>query len=177
MALGLHLCMVVWPHKFYPHLPEKYDGAVNPAEFLQIYSTSILTVGGDETIMANYFLVALIETARSWLMNLPEGTLDSWSKLCTSSRPTLRVPTLSRATRPTSTPSSSAQGNPCAPSFNGSPRFTIPFPCLQCFVVVVFRQGVRDERMLEKLITHNIQDVSALFSLVDKCTRAIEGRA
>jgi hypothetical protein len=26
--------MVVWPHKFWPHLPEKYDEAVNPTEFL-----------------------------------------------------------------------------------------------------------------------------------------------
>jgi hypothetical protein len=31
--------------------------------------------------------------------------------------------------------------------------------------------------MLEKLTTHDIQDVSALFSLVDKCAKAAEGRA
>jgi hypothetical protein len=52
-------------------LPEKYDGSVNPAEFLQIYTTSILAVGGNEVIMANYFLVALTGTAQSWLINLP----------------------------------------------------------------------------------------------------------
>jgi hypothetical protein len=34
MTLAPHLCMLVWPHKFWPHLPEKYDGAVNPVEFL-----------------------------------------------------------------------------------------------------------------------------------------------
>jgi hypothetical protein len=39
MALAPHLRMVVWPRKFWPHLPEKYDGSVNPAEFLYIYST------------------------------------------------------------------------------------------------------------------------------------------
>jgi hypothetical protein len=80
MALAPHLRMVV--HKFQPHILEKYDGMVNPTEFLQIYSTSILAAGGDETIMANYFPVALTGTARSWLMNLPEGTLDPWSDLC-----------------------------------------------------------------------------------------------
>jgi hypothetical protein len=37
---------------------------------------------GNEAIMANYFPVALTGTARSWLMNLPEGTLHSWSELC-----------------------------------------------------------------------------------------------
>jgi hypothetical protein len=31
--------------------------------------------------------------------------------------------------------------------------------------------------MLEKLTTHDIQDVSALFSLADKCARAVEGHA
>jgi hypothetical protein len=36
---------------------------------------------------------------------------------------------------------------------------------------------VRDEKNLEKLAMHNVQDISELFSLVDKCTRAIEGRA
>jgi hypothetical protein len=35
---------------------------------------------------------------------------------------------------------------------------------------------VRDEKILEKLITHDIQDVTELFSLADKCTRAAEGR-
>jgi hypothetical protein len=34
MALAPHLGMVVWPCKFLPHLTEKYDGTVNPAEFL-----------------------------------------------------------------------------------------------------------------------------------------------
>jgi hypothetical protein len=82
MARVPHLRMVACPHKFRPHLPEKYEGTVNPAEFLQIYSTSILAAGGDEAIMANYFSVALTGTTRSWLMNLPERTLGSWSELC-----------------------------------------------------------------------------------------------
>jgi hypothetical protein len=32
--------------------------------------------------MANYFPVALTGTARSWLMNLPQGSLTSWEELC-----------------------------------------------------------------------------------------------
>jgi hypothetical protein len=61
-----------------PHLLEKYDRTVNPTEFPQIYSTAILVAGGDEAVMANYFHVALTGMVRSWLMNLPEGTLTSW---------------------------------------------------------------------------------------------------
>jgi hypothetical protein len=36
---------------------------------------------------------------------------------------------------------------------------------------------VRDEKMLEKLATHEVKDVSELFNLEDKCARAAEGRA
>jgi hypothetical protein len=43
--------------------------------------------------------------------------------------------------------------------------------------VVAFCQGARDEKMLEKLATHNIKDVAELFSLVDKCVRANPMRA
>jgi hypothetical protein len=31
--------------------------------------------------------------------------------------------------------------------------------------------------MLEKLATHDVQDVSEPFSLADKCARAVKGRA
>jgi hypothetical protein len=103
MALVLHLRMVVWPRKFWPLLLEKYNGSVTPIEFLQIYSTLILTAGGDEAIMANYFLVALTGTARSWLMNLPEGPSRRERSCAISSRPTSRVPMLARAMRSTST--------------------------------------------------------------------------
>jgi hypothetical protein len=33
-ALADHLHAVTWPPKFWPHLPEKYDGTSNPSEFL-----------------------------------------------------------------------------------------------------------------------------------------------
>jgi hypothetical protein len=126
MTLAPHLCMVVWPHKFWSHLPEKYDGMVNPAEFLQIYSTSILAAGGNEAIMANYFPIALAGTTQSWLMNLPEGTLDSWLELCRQFTTNFER-AYGWATRLTSMPSSNARGNPCTPSSNGSLSFAIPF--------------------------------------------------
>jgi hypothetical protein len=48
---------------------------------------------------------------------------------------------------------------------------------LQCFSCCGILAGVRDEKMLEKLATHDIQDVSALFSLMGKYARAADGRA
>jgi hypothetical protein len=44
-------------------------------------------------------------------------------------------------------------------------------------IITAFRQGVRDEKMLEKLATHDVETFIMLFALADKCTRAAEGRA
>jgi hypothetical protein len=44
-------------------------------------------------------------------------------------------------------------------------------------IIMAFRQGVRDEKMLEKLATHDVETVPTLFALADKCARAAEGRA
>ena len=44
-------------------------------------------------------------------------------------------------------------------------------------IITAFRQGVHDEKMLEKLATHEVESVTTLFSLADKCARAAEGRA
>jgi hypothetical protein len=44
-------------------------------------------------------------------------------------------------------------------------------------IITAFRQEVRDEKILEKLATHDVETVPTLFTLADKCTRAAEGRA
>jgi hypothetical protein len=73
-----HLRAATWPSKFRPHLPEKYDGTSNPSEFLQVYVTAITAAGGDTTVMATYFHVALsgcntsnpsIKITHYWLLN------------------------------------------------------------------------------------------------------------
>jgi hypothetical protein len=44
-------------------------------------------------------------------------------------------------------------------------------------IITASCQGVRDEKMLEKLATHQVETVTTLFALADKCARATEGRA
>jgi hypothetical protein len=44
-------------------------------------------------------------------------------------------------------------------------------------IITAFRQGVRDEKMLEKLATHDMETVPTLFALANKCAEAAEGRA
>jgi hypothetical protein len=81
-ALADHLRAATWPSKFWPHLPEKYDGTSNPSEFLQVYVTAITAAGGDTVVMATYFHVALSGPARTWLMNLTPGLIYFWEELC-----------------------------------------------------------------------------------------------
>src|SRR5438105_11588347 len=73
---------VRWPEKFRPAPIEKYDGTDNPDEFLQIYTTVVEATGGTPRVMANYFPTGLIGSVRSWLMNLPSGSVRSWEDLC-----------------------------------------------------------------------------------------------
>jgi hypothetical protein len=177
-ALADHLRAVSWPFKFWPHLPEKYDGTSNPSKFLQVYVTAITAIGGNTAVMATYFHVALSGPARTWLMNLTPGSIYSWEELYArfvanfasayqqhgveahlhavsqEPRETLRT-FISRFTKV---------------------RATIP-RISDASIITAFRQGVRDEKMLEKLATHDVETVSTLFALADKCARATEGRA
>jgi hypothetical protein len=122
--------------------------------------------------MANYFPVALTGTTRSWLMNLLEGTLHSWSELCHQftanfesayARPGNETDLHAIQQRLTESLCSFVQR--FSQIYNTIPRIS------NASVVVAFYQGVRDEKMLEKLTTHDVQDVSLLFSLAASAPR------
>src|SRR5688572_20987819 len=81
-ALVDHFRVASWPSKFWPHLSEKYDGTSNPSEFLQVYVTAITAAGGNTTVMATCFHVALSGPVRTWLMNLAPGSIYFWEELC-----------------------------------------------------------------------------------------------
>jgi hypothetical protein len=70
-----------WPVGFKPTGIEKYDGTTNPESWLTVYGLAIRAAGGDSKAMANYLPVALADSARSWLHELPRGTIGSWAEL------------------------------------------------------------------------------------------------
>jgi hypothetical protein len=177
-ALADHLRTATWPPKFRPHLPEKYDETSNPSEFLQVYVTAITTAGGNTAMMASYFHVALTGSARTWLMNLTPGSVYSWEELCVrftanfaSAYQQHGVEAHLHAVR--QEPGETLR----AFIFRFSKvRGTIP-RISNASIITAFRQGVRDNKMLEKLATHEVKTVTTLFTLADKCARAAEGRA
>ena len=82
-AFTTELRSVAWPGKFKPDLPPRYDGTADPVEFLQLYELGIKAANGDEKVMANWFPMALKDGARTWLLNLPPGTISSWDEMRT----------------------------------------------------------------------------------------------
>ena len=64
-AFTTELRNVAWPGKFKPDLPPRYDGMVDPAEFLQLYKVGIEAANRDKKIMTNWFPMALKDGART----------------------------------------------------------------------------------------------------------------
>ena len=82
-AFTTEICSVAWSGKFKPDPPPRYDGTADPAEFLQLYKLGIEAANRDKKVMANWFPMALKDGARTWLLNLPPGTISSWDEMRT----------------------------------------------------------------------------------------------
>jgi hypothetical protein len=59
-----------------------YDRSRNPEEFIQVYHMVIEATRGDDQVKAKYVPTTLSSVARSWSVNLPEGTVYNWDQLC-----------------------------------------------------------------------------------------------
>jgi hypothetical protein len=177
-ALADHLRVASWPPTFWPHLPKRYDGTSNPSEFLQVYVTAITAAGGNTAVMATYFHVALSGPARTWLMNLVPGSVYSWEELCArfvvnfaSAYQQHGVEAHLHAVR-------QEPGETLRTFISRFTKVRGTIPRISdASIIMAFRQGVRDEKMLEKLATHDVKTVPTLFALADKCARAAKGCA
>src|SRR5512135_1854319 len=166
---------VRWPPRFRPTIAEKYDGSVNPAEFLQVYTTGIEAAGGDDRVMANFFPMALKGQARGWLMNLPPASVHSWEDLCQQFTMNFQ------GTYPR--PGEEADLHAVQRRDDESLRSYIQrfcqvrntIPCIPAHAVIyVFRGGVRHNRMLEKIASKEPQTTAELFQLADRVARKEE---
>ena len=176
-AFTRNLRRVVWPVKFKPDLPPRYDGRTNPLEFLQLYTVSIQAAGGDDKVMANWLSMALKDSALSWLMNLPENTIDTWEDLCKVFVANFKG-TYERAL--TYNDLRAVRQKPDETLRRYIQRFSqvrskIPnIP--DSHAIAAFREGVTNHRMLEKLGIHDtLSSVVKLFNIADKCAKAEEG--
>jgi hypothetical protein len=80
-AYSLDLKRVRWPVNFKSSGIKKYDGSTNLAEWFEVYQLAIKAARGDSYVRANYLLVYLSSSARTWLLGLPTGSVRSWNHL------------------------------------------------------------------------------------------------
>jgi hypothetical protein len=128
--------------------------------------------------MATYFHIALSGPAQTWLMNLTSGSIYSWEELCArftanfaSAYQQHGVEAHLHALRHDSEETLQAFISRFTKVRGTIPRIS------DASIITAFHQGVRDEKMLKKLATHDMETVTTLFALSDKCARAVEGRA
>ena len=154
-AFTPELRSVSCPGKFKPDLPPHYDGTADPAEFLQLYELGIEAANGDEKVMANWFPMALKDGARSWLLNLPAGSISSWCEMRerfvanfqgTRARPPAAGDLRCIKQQPGETLQKYIQ------RFN-SVRLKIP-KVMDEAIISAFSDGVRDVKMKEELAIH-----------------------
>jgi hypothetical protein len=177
-ALADHLRAVSWPSKFRPHLLEKYDGTSNPSEFLQVYVTAITAAGGNTAVMATYFHVALSGPAWTWLMNLALRSIYSWEELCARFTANVASAYQQHSVEANLHAVRQEPGETLRTFISRFTKVRGTIPRISdASIITAFRQGVRDEKMLEKLATHDVETVSTLFALADKCAKDAEGRA
>jgi hypothetical protein len=58
-----------------------YDGHSDPKQFLMSYEATISSYGGNTTVMAKSFVMAVKNVAQTWYSSLRPGTITSWQKL------------------------------------------------------------------------------------------------
>ena len=128
--------------------------------------------------MANWFPMALKDGARSWLLNVPPGSISSWSEMRdrfvanfqgTRDRP----PAAGDLRRVKQQPGETLQKY--VQRFNNV-RLKIPKVSDKA-IILAFTNGVRDIKMKEELAIH--EDLCTAFEMLNmanRCTRAEEGR-
>ena len=127
--------------------------------------------------MTNWFPMALKDGARSWLLNLPPGTISSWNEMRdrfvanfqgTRDRPTAAGDLRRVKQQPGETLQKYIQ------RFNNV-RLKIPKVTDEA-IISAFSDGVRDVKMKDELAIHEELCTSLeLFNLATKCARAEEG--
>jgi hypothetical protein len=79
--LSTELQAVPWPQSYKPPQLPMYDGHSDPIQFLMSYEATIPSYGGNTTVMAKSFVMAVRSVAQTWYSSLRPGTITSWQKL------------------------------------------------------------------------------------------------
>ena len=75
-----------WPLEYKPQNLPRYNGSIDPRQFIMSYEAAVAAAGGDGYTMAKSFMIIVRDITQSWYGNLPLDSIDSWGsirvKLC-----------------------------------------------------------------------------------------------
>jgi hypothetical protein len=79
--LAAELQATPWPSSYKPPQLPMYDGHSDRKQFLMSYEATISSYGGNTTVMAKFFVMAVWNVAQTWYSSLRSRTITSWQKL------------------------------------------------------------------------------------------------
>jgi hypothetical protein len=171
------LRQVIWPEKFKPGHIDKYNGSSNPEEFIQVYHTVIEATGGDDQVNANYLPTTLFGTARSWLINLSEGSIYNWDQLCTmfigNFQGTYECPSTAKTLKTIKQKHDESLWDYVKCFCNA--RNAIPY-IQDIEIINAFHDGVSDIKTIEEITMKKPKIVADLLAVVDVCIEASEAQ-
>jgi hypothetical protein len=138
----------------------------------------IEAAGGDDRVRANYLPMALSRASRSWLINLPKNTIDSWDKLCTlfnsNFQGTYERPSTAETLKTIKQKSDESLHDYVKRFCNTKNAI----PHIQDIEVInAFRNGVTDLKIVEEIAMKKPKIVADLRAVVDEHIEASEARA
>jgi hypothetical protein len=157
---------------------DQYDGTSNPKEFIQVYQTVIEAVGGDDRVKANFLHTALTGAARSWLINLPEASIQSWDQMCAmfigNFQGTYERPSTAETLKTIKQRHDESLLDYVKRFCND--RNAIPH-IQDIEIINAFRDGVNDIKTMEEIAMKKPKTVADLLAVADVCIEASEVRA
>jgi hypothetical protein len=143
-----------------------------------VYQTVIEAAGGDDWVKANFLPTALTGAARSWLINLPEGSLTSWDQLCTmfigNFQGTYERPSTTETLKTIRQKHDESLRDYVKHFCNV--RNAIPY-IQDIKIINAFHDGVSDIKTVEEIAMKKLMTVADLLAVVDVCIEASEAQA
>jgi hypothetical protein len=177
-ALAGPLREVRWPTKFMAGHIDQYDGSSNPEEFIQVYQTVIETAGGDDRVKINFLHTPLSGAARSWLINLPEGSIHSWDQLCAmfigNFQGTYERPSTVETLKTIKQKHDESLRDYVKRFYNAKNSIS---HIQDIEIINAFRDGVSDIKTVEEIAMKKPKMLADLLAVTDICIEASEARA
>jgi hypothetical protein len=143
-----------------------------------VYQTVIEDAGGDDRVNANFLPTTLTGAARSWLINLPEGSVTSWDQLCVmfirNFQGTYESPSTAETLKTIRKKHDESLQDYVKQFCNA--RNAIPY-IQDIEIINAFHDGVSDIKTVEEIAMKKLKTVADLLAVTNVCIEAFEARA